>query len=53
MMENRAGIEAARLVFFSRFWLDRISVVYVIAANDNYAFDIFDALNTTGEPLTA
>ena len=42
-----------RVFIFARFWLDRIAMVYVTARTEDQAFDIFDALNTTGEPLTA
>ena len=44
---------AFRLVAFSRFLLNRVAVTKVTAKNEIYAFDMFEALNTTGEPLTA
>lgn len=45
--------ELLRLVLFSNFMLDRVALTIVTAKNEDYAFDMFEALNTTGEPLTA
>lgn len=45
--------ELLRLVLFANFVLDRVAVTIVTAKNEDYAFDMFEALNTTGEPLTA
>ena len=42
-----------RLVTFGSFVLRRIAITEVIVKNEDYAFDMFEALNTTGEPLTA
>ena len=42
-----------RLVLFANFVLDRVALTIVTAKNEDYAFDMFEALNTTGEPLTA
>jgi len=50
---NSSAIELCRLVGFARFILDRVAVTSVASMNERYAFDIFEALNTTGEPLTA
>jgi len=41
------------LVVFSLYLLNKVSSVVVIANNESEAFDIFDSLNTTGEPLNA
>ncbi|MBA6414186.1 DUF262 domain-containing protein [Parahaliea sp. F7430] len=41
------------LLCFCSYFLDRVLFTRVIAPKVRYAFDIFDALNTTGEPLTA
>lgn len=41
------------LLSFSRFLLDRVAITRVETETEKYAFDIFDSLNTTGEPLTA
>ena len=45
--------ELIRILLFARFLLQRVSVTLVTAKNEVYAFDMFEALNTTGEPLTA
>jgi len=45
--------ELLRLVLFANFVLDRVALTIVTAKNEDYAFDMFEALNTTGEPLTA
>jgi hypothetical protein len=45
--------ELLRLVLFANFMLDRVALTIVTAKNEDYAFDMFEALNTTGEPLTA
>ena len=42
-----------RLILFSSYVTQRVVLTRVEARNQEYAFDIFDALNTTGEPLTA
>ena len=43
----------ARLILFSSYLTQRVVLTRVEAQNEGDAFDIFDALNTTGEPLTA
>lgn len=42
-----------RLISFASYFLDFVVVTVVKPTKGKYAFDIFDALNTTGEPLTA
>ena len=42
-----------RFVLFSSYVTQRVVLTRVEAQNQTDAFDIFDALNTTGEPLTA
>ena len=42
-----------RVVLFSYYLLKSVVLTRVQTRDDDYAFDIFDALNTTGEPLTA
>ena len=42
-----------RLVGFGNYLLRRVAMTMVVARDERYAFDIFGALNTTGEPLTA
>lgn len=41
------------LLFFAKFALERITLVVVTATTEDFAFDVFEALNTTGQPLTA
>lgn len=45
--------EVVYLVAFTKFLLHRVCLTYVEVNNESYAFDMFEALNTTGEPLTA
>ena len=42
-----------RIILFSSYVTQRVVLTRVEAQNQADAFDIFDALNTTGEPLTA
>lgn len=42
-----------RAVVFARYLNNRVAVTVVTTANQDDAFDMFEALNTTGEPLTA
>lgn len=42
-----------RLVLFASYVLDRVAVTVVKGKNEDYAFSVFESLNTTGEPLTA
>lgn len=42
-----------RLIIFARYLNDRVGITVVTATNEYDAFDMFEALNTTGEPLTA
>ena len=42
-----------RFLIFTRYLNRRMAVTVVIADNENDAFDMFEALNTTGKPLTA
>ncbi|WP_263408827.1 DUF262 domain-containing protein [Terriglobus tenax] len=48
-----AATELLSLLVFSRFALYRITLVVVKATTEDFAFDVFEALNTTGQPLTA
>jgi hypothetical protein len=43
----------SRLLMFTRFLLERVAVTQVLVKKEEYAFDLFEALNTRGEPLTA
>lgn len=42
-----------RLLSFASFLMDAVIITLVKARDEKYGFDIFDSLNTTGEPLTA
>ena len=42
-----------RLMIFAQYLTKRIGITVVTATNEYDAFDMFEALNTTGEPLTA
>jgi hypothetical protein len=42
-----------RLAAFSRYLNYRVALTIVTTSNEDDAFDMFEALNTTGEPLTA
>lgn len=41
------------LMFYANYILNRVVVTVVKGKNEDYAFTIFESLNTTGEPLTA
>jgi len=42
-----------KLIMFARYLLERVAFTHVTVDNETYAFEIFESLNTTGEPLTA
>jgi hypothetical protein len=42
---------ALRLLAFTNYTLNRVALTVVQVKKDDYAFDVFDALNTTGQPL--
>lgn len=42
-----------RLILFSSYMINHVVLTKVVASDEDSAFDIFDSLNTTGEPLTA
>ena len=54
MVANNDRTEGfVRLVLFSWYLLKCVVITRVETDDEKYAFDIFDALNTTGQPLTA
>ncbi|MBN7441386.1 DUF262 domain-containing protein [Mycobacteroides abscessus subsp. abscessus] len=53
LVANQAVAQIARLVVFANYVLQRVTVAVVTAKREDYGFDMFEALNTTGEPLTA
>lgn len=42
-----------RTLLFSSYAMQRVVLTRVESQDEEYAFDMFDSLNTTGEPLTA
>ena len=45
--------QSLRLIVLSKYMSDRMAFTVVTAESEDDAFDMFEALNTTGEPLTA
>lgn len=41
------------LILFANYFMNYVALTVVTAKNEDYAFNIFESLNTTGEPLTA
>ena len=52
-INDTRGEALFRTVLFARYLLDRVVITRIVAESEDQAFDIFDALNTTGLPLTA
>ncbi|MFF2960539.1 MULTISPECIES: DUF262 domain-containing HNH endonuclease family protein [Streptomyces] len=50
--DDRIG-SLLRLIVFANYLLNRVTVAVVTAKREDYGFDMFEALNTTGQPLTA
>lgn len=42
-----------RTMIIARYLLERVAVTQVVVKREAYAFDLFETLNTTGDPLTA
>jgi len=42
-----------RVLCYIKYHMTKVAVSHIDAKNEDYAFDIFDSLNTTGEPLNA
>ena len=53
IVQNSNSSGLIRLLLFSHYLMDRVILTRVETSDEASAFDIFDALNTTGEPLTA
>ncbi len=53
LANSSEAADLVRLVLFSSYIIQRVVLTRVEVQNEADAFDIFDALNTTGEPLTA
>lgn len=45
--------DLAKVISFSTYFLHRVKYVRMRTASIKYAFNIFDSLNSTGDPLTA
>lgn len=52
-LEDEPEAELMRLVMLAAYALNRIALTVVQGKDEDYAFTIFESLNTTGEPLTA
>lgn len=50
---NDQALKLLRLLALSNYFLKNVALARVEVKENSYAFDIFEALNTTGEPLTA
>jgi len=50
-LNNQLGIARALLIY--AYFLRRVKLVQIVTTSDEYAYRIFDSLNTTGDPLTA
>lgn len=51
--ENAKFSALVRLIVFANYLLNRVTVAVVTAKREDYGFDMFEALNTTGQSLTA
>jgi hypothetical protein len=51
--EEAKEVPLIRLIVFANYLLHRVTVAVVTAKREDYGFDMFEALNTTGQPLTA
>jgi hypothetical protein len=52
-LEDEPEAMLMRLVMLAAYALNRIALTVVQGKDEDYAFTIFESLNTTGEPLTA
>lgn len=52
-LQDESEAVLMRLVMMAAYVLNRIALTVVQGKNEDYAFTIFESLNTTGEPLTA
>lgn len=51
-MPSEGQVELFKLLCFTLFSLKRVALTEVKAKNEEYAYDMFESLNTTGELLT-
>jgi len=50
---NKKMSDVFRLIMLGQFMFARVGFTHVTPQSESYAFDMFESLNTTGEPLTA
>jgi len=51
--KNEDVADVTRYLLFCRYFLSNVILTTITAEDESLAFDMFDSLNTTGEPLTA
>ena len=51
--EDKTQKELLRSLYFATYLMNCVHFVALISSDDNQVYDIFEALNTTGQPLTA
>ena len=51
--QHKEFCELLRLVIFARYLNRCVAITVITTKNEDGAFDMFEALNTTGQPLTA
>ena len=49
---NKELIVSLKYLYLSEFIVNRCAFTFIAVTNEDYAYDIFQALNTTGEPLS-
>ena len=52
-INNLGASQIMRIFLFSSYLMECVLLIAVVPKDQSYAFDVFDSLNTTGEPLTA
>jgi len=53
LSKNIEVADATRLLLFCNYFLSNVILTTITADDESLAFDMFDSLNTTGQPLTA
>ena len=53
LIKNDKVANATRFILFCSYFLSNVILTTIIAQDEALAFDMFDSLNTTGQPLTA
>lgn len=51
--KHKEFCQLLRLLIFARYLNHSVAITVITAKNEDGAFDMFEALNTTGQPLTA